>query len=595
MLQRRTCLALLLALSALALAAGPARAAEEPTPVVAHIRLAGDLDEAPVSADALFGTAAENYKSKLDRLAKARKDPNVKAVYLEIDGVGIGWAKLDELTQAIQAVRNSGKKVFAYVESGEPKDYLLALACDEVCLPESGWLMLTGLRAEVTFYKDLFDKLGVQADMLWMGDFKSAVEPYTRNGMSESAKKQLKLVLDDRFDHGIVERVVKSRPKAQLTAAQVEKLIDGAPYTAKTALKLGLIDRVAYEDEFRDSFKETLKLDKLKVEKNYEKTKVEQPDLSTITGLMKLLSPPKTRESKEPKVAVIYVTGVISTGRSGFSLLGGETCGSTTIIEAIRQAEEDKTVKAIVLRVDSPGGSALASDLIWHELRRCKKPVIASMSDVAASGGYYVCMGTEKIYAEPGTLTGSIGVFGGKIVYGDALGKVGLKTEVLSRGANANILSTATPFSESERRAMTALIRDVYDQFLDKAVEGRARAGKKIDREKLDKDLAGGRVWTGRQALAHGLVDEMGGLDEAVAAAWKAAKMPEDKQPELLLLPKSKGFLDRLLDGEAGSQAVGSALLKEPELKRKLAPAEAMLRLRGEPAWMVMPFGLEVK
>src|SRR5262249_26268434 len=155
MSQRRTCLALLLSVAAAALAAGRTPAAEEPTPVVAHIRLSGDLDEAPVAADGLFGAASENFKTKLDRLAKARKDPNVKAVYLEINGLGIGWAKLDELTQAVREVRKAGKKTFAYVESGDSKDYLLALACDEVCLPESGWLMLTGLRAEVTFYKDL--------------------------------------------------------------------------------------------------------------------------------------------------------------------------------------------------------------------------------------------------------------------------------------------------------------------------------------------------------------------------------------------------------------------------------------------------------
>jgi protease-4 len=209
-------------------------------------------------------------------------------------------------------------------------------------------------------------------------------------------------------------------------------------------------------------------------------------------------------------------------------------------------------------------------------------------------------MGAEKIYAEPGTLTGSIGVFGGKIVLGDAMDRVGLTTDVVSRGANSGILSMNKPFSESERKAMLVLIRDVYDQFLDKAVEGRTKAGKKIDKATLEKDLAGGRVWTGRQALAHGLVDELGGLDEAVAAAWKSAKMPEEKQPDLLILPKTKGLLDQLLDSQADTQVLvpllGNALLKEaPEVQRKLAPAGAMLRLRGEPAWMMMPFGLEVK
>src|SRR5262249_12391816 len=189
------------------------------------------------------------------------------------------------------------------------------------------------------------------------------------------------------------------------------------------------------------------------------------------------------------------------------------------------------SVKAIVLRVDSPGGSALASDLIWNELRKSKKPVVASMSDVAASGGYYISMGARRIFAEPGTLTRSIGVGGGKVALGGLYHKVGLTTDVLSRGANSGILSSTHPFSESERQAMTALMRDVYDQFLDKALEGRKRAGKQMARADLEK-IAGGRVWTGRQALANGLVDELGTLDDAVACAPKMANMPADKEPD---------------------------------------------------------------
>ena len=294
---------------------------------------------------------------------------------------------------------------------------------------------------------------------------------------------------------------------------------------------------------------------------------------------------------------MIYASGVIVTGKSSMSLLGGESCGSTTMIEAIREAEKDDTVKAIVLRVDSPGGSALASDLIWHELKRCKKPIIASMSDVAASGGYYISMGASKVFAEPGTLTGSIGVVGGKLTLGGLYDKIGLKTETLSRGANAGILSTEKMFTDSERKAFSTMMHDVYDQFLDKTLEGRAQAGHKMTRKKLE-SLAGGRVWTGRQALANGLVDELGTLDDAVAAAWKAAAQPADKEPEILQLPKAKNILDMLMDMKADTRApsLESALLRElPELTRKLAGVEAMLRLRGEPVWLLSPFWVEVK
>ncbi len=297
---------------------------------------------------------------------------------------------------------------------------------------------------------------------------------------------------------------------------------------------------------------------------------------------------------------MIYVVGTINTGKSGMSLLGGgQSVGSDTIIEALRQAEEDKTVKAIVLRVDSPGGSALASDLMWNEIKKCKKPVVASMSDVAASGGYYVSMAAQKIYAEPGTLTGSIGVLGGKITLGGVYEKVGLKTEVLSRGANAGILSMEEPFVvPSERKAMTVLMADTYDQFLDKALEGRKGAGKKMTRDELVK-LAGGRVWTGRQALANGLVDEMGTLDDAVADAWKTAGMPADKEPELLILPKPRSLTDMLFGGGSEAQAMAfrqAPLLREmPELTRKLRPVEALLRLRSERVWLLSPFSVEVR
>ena len=586
-----------LALLALVSPAASVRAAEdEPAPAtIAHIKLSGGLDEGAPAVDPLFGNTAENFKAKIDRIKKAQKDASVKALYLQLDGLHVGWGKLDEMTRAIADFRKSGKKVFAFIESGEPADYYLALACDEVCMCEGGWLMLVGMRMEVSFYKDLFEKIGVKADMLQMGEFKGAAEPFTRTSLSEPNKKQLLSLLNDNFEHGLVARVARAR---KMSDEQVKKLIDEGPYTAKAALKAKLIDRIAYADDFQDSFKTTLNLEKIGITKNYGKAKSEEIDLSSFTGMMKLLSPPKVRKSKEPKVAVIYATGVIITGKGGSSLFGGESCGSTTMIEAIRQAEADDTVKAIVLRVDSPGGSALASDLMWNELRRCKKPIVASMSDVAASGGYYISMAAKQIYAEPGTLTGSIGVVGGKLTLGGLYEKIGISTETLSRGANANILSTTHSFSESEKKAFLAMMRDTYDQFLDKTVEGRKKAGKEMTRAKLE-NLAGGRVWTGRQALANGLVDELGTLDDAVAAAWKLAGQPANKEPEILQLPKPRTFLDMLMDSKSDVRLTAPEQLPliraVPELARKLGGVEALLQLRGEPVWLISPFCVEMK
>ena len=587
---------LLLAALVLAAAAPRARAAEEkPIPTVAHIRLAGGLEEGAKSDDPLFGSLHEHFKTKLDRIKKAQGDKDVKALYLELDGLSVGWGKVDELTRAIADCRKAGKKVFAYVESGNVKDYLVGLACDEVCLPEGGWLMLTGVRAEVSFYKNLFDKIGVKADMLHMGEAKTAAEPFTRTKLSDASRKQYELVLDDYYTNEIVGRIVKSRPAKKFTPEQVKKLIDRGPFTAQAALKAGLIDRVAYAESFRTLIKQELKADKVKLVKNYAQEKKEDLDILTIYKNL-LFGKKSATSGKGPKIAVIYAVGTITTGKSkGGGLFGEGTCGSTTIIEAIRKAEADATVKAIVLRVDSPGGSALASDLMWNELRGCKKPVVASMSDVAASGGYYISMAAKKIYAEPGTLTGSIGVVGGKIALVGLFDKVGITTDVIQRGANAGILSSDEPFTPSQREAMTALMQDTYDQFVDKALAGRKKAGKKMTREELLK-IAGGRIWTGRQAKANGLVDELGSLSDAVLAAKKLAGLPSGAEVDLLELPKAKDPLEALLGSLADVQSPAvQALGKLPGMAQHLRHVGGLLELRGEPVWLITQDRFEVK
>jgi protease-4 len=570
--------------------------ADEKGPVVAHIHLSGSLGESPPPIDPFTGGSAENFRHKLERLHEAARDKHVAALFLEIDGLSVGWGKLDELTKAVAEVRKSGKKVYAYLESADnSKEYLLALACDEVCMPESGWLMLTGLRAEVVFFKELLDKVGLKADMLQMGDFKSAAEPFTRTRMSEPARKQLTAVLDDYYENEIIQRIVRCREGKKLTAEQVKKLIDDGPYAARAAHKAGLIDWVDYRDRFVRTVRHEVKGEHVKVDYNYKQKKHEDVDFSDFFAILKLLAPPKSRKTKDPTIAVIYAVGAITNGKGGDSILGEESCGAKTMVKAIRQAENDDKVKAIVLRVDSPGGSALASDMIWHELKRCKKPVIASMSDVAASGGYYISMAASKIYAEPGTLTGSIGVVGGKIATKGLFDKIGVRTEVIARGANVNILSSDTPFSPSEREKMTTLMQDVYDQFIDKALEGRKKAGKKMTREEL-LGLAGGRIWTGRQAKEKGLIDELGSLEDAIAAAKVQAGLPADKDVDILMLPHSRSFFDSLIESKSESRLQLPAELRLlPELVRKLRGLGGMLQLRGEPVLLSMPYHVEIR
>lgn len=580
------------------LSAAPLTAAEKrPLAKVAHIKLSGSLGETHVAADPLFGHTPENFKAKLDRIKQARNDRAIQGLYLYLDGVTVGWGKIDELTRAIADFRKSGKKALAYLEAGNSKDYLIGAACDRVYLPEAGWLMLTGMRAEVMFFKDLFDKIGVKADMLQIGAFKGAAEPFMRTTLSPETRRQLESVVDDYYDNSMVARIVAARKKQKWTPESVKKLIDRGPFAAKQATREGLIDGTAYPEGVADVFKELLDAVTVTIVEDYGKSKAKDLDLSSPLALFKLLSPSKPRPSKGPKVAVIYAVGAINTGKGGRGLLAGETVGSTTLVEAIRQAEDDATVKAIVLRVDSPGGSALASDLIWNALRRCKKPVVASMSDVAASGGYYISMAAGKIYAEPGTLTGSIGVVGGKLTLGGLYDKVGLKTEIIRRGAHADILSTEKPFSASEKETFLRLMRDVYDQFLDKALAGRVKAGRKMTRADLEK-LAGGRIWTGRQAKANGLVDELGTLEDAVTDAWKRAKMPATVEPELLILPRPKPLLDELMDFMGDVKGPVPQMKQVPALRElgdRVGTLEGLLKLRGEPVWLVTPYSFTVK
>ena len=569
------------------------------TPVakkIAQIKLSGDIDESPVAEESLFGAPGENLQSKINRIRKAARDPAVSHLLLELSDVAVGFGKLHELKTALADFRKTGKKVTAYAEQLSAKSYLLALACDEVVIPESGELMLTGLRAEVTLYKGLLDKVKLKADVLKVGAFKSAVEPFIAEKMSDANRQQVTEMLDDNYSHEIVNWLIAARPDRKWTAEQVKAVIDQGPFTAAKAKSLGLIDRIAYLDELESG----LTRDKAEFVRGYGKPKVKEPDLASMMAMFSGGGSKPKRESKNDKIAVVYAVGGIESGKGGPGnpLMGGQSVGSDTLVEAIQEADKNPTVKAIVLRVDSPGGSALASDLIWRAITQCKKPVVASMGDVAASGGYYISMPCRKIYAEPGTITGSIGVFGMKLVTGDLQEWAGMKTEVITRGSNTGVNSMTFAWSESERKAMTEYIDGVYDQFTTKAVAGRNAAGVKISKDELLK-IAGGRVWTGRQAKANGLVDELGTLTDAIAGAKTFAGIDPAKDMELLVLPKPRSFVDKLMEGDVGlpflSRIQQPELLAIPEFRKAAQNLMPLLRTTKDPVKAFMPLMVEFK
>jgi protease-4 len=563
--------------------------AKEPRKVVAQLTLKGGVSEMSAS-DGLFAASDNSLLGLVNRLNQASTDEKIAAMVLKIRGASLGRAQAADVQRAIGRVQAAGRKIYADLQDAGTQDYLLATACDHIIMPESGTLMIPGLRAEITYYKTLFDFFGIKADMMQVGSYKGAAEPYTRSSMSPEFRQQYEQLLGDFYDQ-LIETIAKNR---KLPVEKVRDLVDQGLFSAKQALEAGLIDEIAYGDQIKDRLSQDLATETSQIDllNGYAIKKVEN-DFSGMMGMVKLFDlilngADDKKSSQQKKIAVVYAVGTIVTGESTFSLLGGTAVGSETLVRALKQAAEDKTVQAIVLRVDSPGGSALASDLIWREVQRIKKPVIASMGNIAASGGYYISMGCDQIYAQPGTLTGSIGVVGGKISFAGLFDRFGVKTEVISIGKNSGLLSAVNPMTEGERKVWQANMEEVYRQFVTKTAAGRNLTVKELE------PLASGRVWTGRQAKNNGLVDQLGTLHDAIQAAKKAANFKDDEKAELLILPESQSFLDQLLGG-VGSPVPGFQNHVPKSWLRNLRDVEAVRKLFSEPALMLMPYRVIIR
>ncbi len=508
---------------------------------------------------------------------------------LEIRDPELGRGKIHELRTVIDRLRKAGKRVYADLRSADSQQYLIASACDEIVMPESGTLAITGVRAEITFYKDLLDKLGVKAEIMQMGAFKGTGEPYTRNSMSPEFHKQLASLIDDVFDQ-FVDGIAADR---KLDRGHVKDLIDKGIFTATDAKEAGLIDRVAYRDMLLAEIAKQNKVDEVALELDYGKKKLDT-DFSGFNGFVKMVQmlmggEPAEKGSNNRKIAVIYVVGEIVDGKGSAGLFESESIGGDTLIKAIAQAEKDPKVAAIVLRIDSPGGTRWPATWFGVRSSDSKKPVVTSMGNVAASGGYYIAMGSKKIFAEPGTVTGSIGVVGGKIALEGLFNKLGVKTESISRGKNAGWLSSVEPFSPSEREAWLHSMQDMYRQFTTKAAEGR-----KLDLQHLRDDLAGGRVFTGRVAVGNKLVDKVGTLDDAVAEAKSLAGMKADEPVDRLLLPKPKSFLESMFGDSDMDTRLPLPAGELRKLTAGLRDAEMFRRVLSGPA-VVLPYRLEIK
>ncbi len=533
----------------------------------------------------IFGAQPQSLGSLMAQFRKAKVDKRISAVLLDIDMTEAGWAKAEEIRSAIEDFRASGKPVYAYMEMGLNKDYYIASACDKIYVPPSGELFTIGLAADVMFFRGSLDKLGIYPDVYQIGKYKSAGDMFTQKQMTPAHREYINSMLDDLFGR-YVEGVAKSRNKS---VDEVKSLIDKAPYTAAQAKEAGMIDGALYHDEVEKELKKRLGYkdsDELHIARGSEYKQISQESL----GL-----------NKGEKIAVVYAAGDIVSGKSSFGSGGEETIGSDSLVKTLNEARDDKGVKAIVLRIDSPGGSGLASDIIWRaiEAAKTKKPVVVSMSDVAASGGYYIACNANKIVAEPSTITGSIGVVGGKPVLKGFYDWIGVTNEYVMRPekGNAGMFRETEKFSDSERAKFQEFLQSTYQDFITKVGKGRNKDASYID------SIGQGRVWTGSQGKDRGLVDEYGGLDKAIEIAKQLANIPAEKSIQRVIMPQPPTFFEQLMsaggdDDEAEAQARQQTSLMSvlpEELREGFLYAQMLDRAaKGEPVYL-MPFKLRIK
>ena len=616
------------------------------------VEISGAMPEQPSPDDPLAALRGAQPWSILEvdsALRKAAADEDIRGVLLQPGGLSIGYGKVEELRQAVLRFRqDSGKPVTCFMEQAGNKEYLLATSCDTIYMAPEGFFLVNGLHLGVTYYKGVFEKLGVEPEFTRAGRYKSAVESYTRSDMSEASREMMGALADDLYGH-LVRSIANARG---LDEERVRQLIDDPPLTPGRAMQAGLVDGLLYRDQLDDALAGRpvesvavidpddvprqwaaggIGVDKARIEaeaaasqllltaagdddsaadpgdeagtpavaegvdadNDYEVADVDRVSMSEY----RKVRPGTLGLGDGPEIAVIFAEGQIVSGSGGHGTMGGRMMGSDTIARAIRKARKDDDIKAIVLRIDSPGGSALASDIIWREVQRARavKPVIASMSDLAASGGYYIAMGADAIVAQPTTITGSIGVFAGKMSLGGLYEKVGLTTDRVQRGAMAGLFSSTERLGDKGMAKLSEYVDAFYATFITKAAQGRHTTPEVIHAS------AQGRVWAGASALDRGLVDTLGSFRTALALAKEKAGI--DGEVKLVLYPHQKTMIEQLLDGRGVSllsqrldarAALANSLGAESAEGLRAAIEAAPLLSSGLPVLMA-PYHVEVR
>ncbi|MES2438971.1 MAG: signal peptide peptidase SppA [Verrucomicrobiota bacterium] len=503
---------------------------KEPKPKIAVYDLEGLVSESGQGTESLLGLTMDPSRplTMLDvtrSLEKAAADDAVEAVVVDADGASLDFSQIQEIRRQLLALRESGKDVWVYTEHLGNGTALLGSAANHFTLMPEADCALDGICSESMYFKGLLDKIGVRADVIHIGDFKSFGETFYRTGPSDYAKQQEEKLIDSIYGQ-IVDQVATGR---ELEAEKVRSTIDDGGLTAKKVVEAGLADHLMYRTDFVKKLHETYGED-ADFDREYELPDLDGPEITGMMDVFKLMfSDVNKGKARKDYVAVVAMDGDIT-----------DESVAPVRSQILKLAKEDRA-KALVLRVNSPGGSAMASEVLWEatdEWNATGKPFVVSMGGVAASGGYYISSAADRIFAESGTITGSIGVVGMKFVVGEAMEKIGITTHTTQRGKNAGAMSMMRGFSEEEAKLVRESMATVYDTFKKRVTDGRG----KVLKGDLE-SLAGGRVYSGKDALDIGLVDEIGGLHEAIAWVSKEAKL---ETPEVKLVPEPKSGLEGL-------------------------------------------------
>lgn len=496
-------------------------------------------------------------------LRKAAADRRIRAVVFMPQGVEAGWAKLQELREDLLAFKKCGKPLYAYLRAPGTREYYLATAADRVFMAPEDLLDLKGLRAELTYFKETLDKLGVRIEVEHAGKYKDAPDMFTRTSMSPETREVINSILDDLYGQ-LTGAIATARHK---TPEQIRAIIDQGPFVSQQALATGLVDALQYQDQVFEELRERLKLPAIRKVSHRDYLKFSPQSVGVETGR---------------RVAFVVAAGDIVHGEDGG--FGSDGVVSPAAIAAmLHRVGDDPGIHGVIVRIDSPGGDAFASDEIWREMTLLskKKPLVISMSDAAASGGYDIAMTGDSIVAYPGSFTGSIGVFYGKADLRGLYNKLGVRKDILSRGRFAEIDSDYTPLSDAARQKLRVEIDAMYSSFVRRVAQGRKREVAQIE------PLAQGRVWLGSQAKSNGLIDDLGGIDRAIEVLKQKAGIPRDEQVRLVPYPPQRTIWDQFFGRPADSLAD--------------VPVLAFLRRFATRTWLrggmlkLMPCSIEVK